>query len=508
MDHVTPVAYLALILWLPLSLFVFSRRGAREGAIFTILGAGFVLPVGLGFKLPLVFLARGQIATLSALVGCLLFAPRMLSGKALGTGCEVFLLPLLLGPIPTALTNSDPLFFGEHHLPGLGVQDAIDMSTTQLIALGVPFILGRRLFSRPRDLIPLFLFWVGVALVYALPMLFEIVMSPQLHRMVYGYHPHEFVQQMRGGGYRPGVFVGHGLGLAYLMSLSVMASVVLYRLRRRMFGLPPRMVVAITWGLLLLGKSMGPILYGITGTLLVLFASPKRQMRFAAVVAVLVLAYPILRAEDLVPAETLLNMASVVSTDRAGSLRVRLVTEELLLERARQRIWFGWGYWGRNRVYDETTNFNFSPPTDGLWAIVLGTYGVIGFVGLFGLLTLPVLLAAMRLRRLPDWTDRMLTAGLALIVVITALDSIPNVSGGGPPALFLAGALSGVAEGARLRRRSDGELTSARGGLAAGSSSESPPVSGVSRGAAQRPRGMTGYSIAVNRVASVPSLHA
>jgi cell division protein FtsW (lipid II flippase) len=268
---------------------------------------------------------------------------------------------------------------------------------------------------------------------------------------------------------------------------------------RKIFGLSPLMIVAVTWILLLLGKSLGPILYGVAGTLLVLFATPKRQMLFAVVVAGLVLAYPILRAESLVPTETLLNMANVVSSDREGSLRYRLETEELLLERARQRIWFGWGSWGRNRVYDEATDY--SPATDGLWAIVLGMYGVVGFVGHFGLLTVPVLLAASRLRRLPDPKDRILTAGVTLLVAVTALDSIPNVGGGGPPSLFLAGALSGVAEGAKLRRRSENRVSVPAGALAAGSGAGaprtariplSPPVAEASGGAAPRPRGIGG----------------
>jgi hypothetical protein len=449
-EHPTPLAYLALFLWPPLSLVVFSRRGALEGAIFTILGVDWILPVGLSFHVPFMTIARGEIAFLSALVGCLVFAPRKLFGKTLFGGCEVFLLILVLDPIPTALTNGDYLAIGDLHLPGLGLSDALGMSIGLLVSQGLPFILGRRLFSRPKDLPPLFLFLVGIGMVYAFPMLFEIVMSPQLHRWVYGYHPHQFIQQVRGTGYRPVVFVGHGLGLAFYMSRCVVSAAVLQRLRLRPFGMPSVVVLAIMWMLLLLGKSLAPILYGASGTLLLLLLRPKQQAIVGVVVAVLVLAYPMLRAENLVPTEVLLDAASMVSTDRHDSLEVRLVAEEALLERARQRIWFGWGSWGRNRVYDKEGHY--SPPTDGLWAIIIGEFGIVGFLGVFGLLTAPVLLISARFRQISGRRDQILTLGLVLLVVMTAVDSIPNSTGVGA-SLFLAGALAGIAEGARAPRR-------------------------------------------------------
>ena len=173
-------------------------------------------------------------------------------------------------------------------------------------------------------------------------------------------------------------------------------------------------------------------------------------MLVALVIVGLVLTYPALRAANWVPTDLLLEAASMVSTDRQGSLNVRLESEELELQRARQRIWFGWGSWGRNRVYDESGGF--SPPTDGLWAIMISEFGIVGLVGLFGLLTAPVFLTAARFNRIPDFRDRTLTAGLVFLVMTAALDSIPNSTGQGV-SLFLAGALAGIAEGAKNAQR-------------------------------------------------------
>lgn len=62
----------------------------------------------------------------------------------------------------------------------------------------------------------MFRFLVIAGLIYTVPMLYEIRMSPQLHTIFYGYFPHSFGQQARGGGFRPVVFMGHGLLVGFL----------------------------------------------------------------------------------------------------------------------------------------------------------------------------------------------------------------------------------------------------------------------------------------------------
>ena len=62
---------------------------------------------------------------------------------------------------------------------------------------------------------------VAAGLVYVPFCLFEVKQSPQLHVIVYGYMPHDFGQQVRFGGYRPMVFLGHGLLVAFFMSTAM-----------------------------------------------------------------------------------------------------------------------------------------------------------------------------------------------------------------------------------------------------------------------------------------------
>jgi hypothetical protein len=58
--------------------------------------------------------------------------------------------------------------------------------------------------------------------------LFEMQMSPRLHSIVYGYHQHSFGQHIRGDGYRPKVFMQHGLATALWMATASLVGVWLW----------------------------------------------------------------------------------------------------------------------------------------------------------------------------------------------------------------------------------------------------------------------------------------
>ncbi len=53
-------------------------------------------------------------------------------------------------------------------------------------------------------------------------------MSPQLHYMVYGFYQHDFAQTIRMGGWRPTVFMEHGLMVGMWMSMAALIGVWLW----------------------------------------------------------------------------------------------------------------------------------------------------------------------------------------------------------------------------------------------------------------------------------------
>ena len=171
----------------------------------------------------------------------------------------------------------------------------------------------------------------------------------------------------------------------------------------------------------------------------ILFAPPRLQVLVAAVFAGMVLTYPMLRGAGLVPTDAIHTLAQSVSEERAGSLKYRLDNEDMLLARANEKPLAGWGSWGRNRVYDPETGRDLSV-TDGLWVIMIGSFGWIGYVAQFGLLTMPLLILARR----RGAEIAPVTAGIAVLTAAALIDLIPNATLT-PVTWIVAGALAGQA---------------------------------------------------------------
>jgi hypothetical protein len=103
----------------------------------------------------------------------------------------------------------------------------------------------------------------------------------------------------------------------------------------------------------------------------------------------------IVRGNNLWTGQDLIKSIARADPDRAASLRVRLQSERLLLDRAMQRPDFGWGGWNRFRQYDEEGNAQGVP--DALWIIAVGHHGLVGLISLTACLTLPLLLLVWKI---------------------------------------------------------------------------------------------------------------
>lgn len=438
-------ATFALLAWPLVALWLYQTRPVNQATLWTILGAYLLLPVGAGIKLAegIPQLDKTSIPNLAALLGCLLIK-RLRFWNGFGVA-EVLLLMLLIGPFVTSELNADAVVSGSLFLPSLGGYDGVSATIAQLLFV-LPFLLGRHLLKNSSDIEELLRTLIIAGLLYSLPMLFEMRMSPQLHHLFYGYTPFGFATQMRYGGFRPNVFLDNGLVAAFFAMTAMVAATAFWRTQTRIRKLPPAINTAYLGAILVLCKSLGALIYGAVLLPLVGLARPRLQLRIAIVLASIAVAYPMLRAADLVPTKYMLDAATSISEDRADSLRVRFDNEQQLLDRASQRIMFGWGRWGRSRVYDE--NGKDISITDGRWAITLGQFGILGFLAEFGLLALPVFRAAAALKFVKTERDRIFLGALALIISINMIDLLPNASLS-PWTWLLAGALLGRAEALR-----------------------------------------------------------
>jgi hypothetical protein len=444
------LAYAVLLLWIPLGIALFARFDPRVSAVVCLIGGMLLLPAGVSFATPLVPLGKGTISELCVVVGSLLFARRRLFAPHPGFALELLVAILVLSAFVTGAFNRDVLFSGPVVVKGMDLHDDINLALQLFVDWGIPFLLGLRLFRAPADLkIPLTVLVVG-ALAYIPLILYELKMSPQLHNLVYGFYPHDFQQTLRFGGWRPVVFVGYGLALAFFLSTAVAAAMTLSGARLRVSSYRAGPIGVVLLVVLLLCKSAAALIYGVAATIMIFLLKPRTQLRIATALAAIVIAYPLLRSRDLFPTQILVAWADSASTDRAESLGFRFENEDLLLARAKERPFFGWGSWGRGRVRDTETGRDIAV-TDGLWVIVLGTDGIVGFLSVFVLLLGPVFWAANRISRIRSTRDQYLIAGTALIVTFASIDCIPNVTY--QFSFFLAGALAGAVGGAQVNVR-------------------------------------------------------
>lgn len=445
------VATVALLLWPVVAVWLYHTRPVGRATMWTILGGQLLLPVGAFIKLApgIPQLDKIAIPNLVALIGCILCVRRPLrfwNGFRLP---EVFLLMLLIGPFITSQFNGDVVKSGSVFLASVGNYDALSSVVAEFLFI-IPFFLGRQILNRAADNAAIFEILVIAGLAYSLPMLFEIRMSPQLHHWLYGYDPSSFLQEIRDGGFRPVVFLGHGLAVAFFTMTTVVAAATLWRLQARVIRLPSGPITAYLGVMLVLCKSMGALLYGLVWVPLVRWSTPRLQMRIALCLVTVAFIYPLLRTADLVPTMTILDAAGTLSAERAYSLKVRFDQEGQLLERALQRPIFGWGRFGRARIYDDYGN-DISL-TDGRWIITLGQSGLFGFIAEFGLLILPVFAASSAIRFATSPPDKILLAALTLILAINIFDLIPN-SWLVPWTWLLAGSLLGRAEALKIAAR-------------------------------------------------------
>lgn len=446
---------LALFAWPLISIVFFQRLRLPLAILVTIVGGFLLLPTGRSLDLPaLPALDKSTIPALTALGLALVFAKRDRSDDLRPAGLIprhpvilVLLGALVLGAVMTALTNTDALTYGYRRLPGLRLYDAASTAASALMMV-IPFVLARRYLADPAALRLMLVVLCVAAVGYAFLALFEVRMSPQLNRWTYGFFPHSWRQHVRGGAFRPVVFLNHGLVLGIFLSMSLLATIGLMRVDARRRGL---FLAAALWlGLtLLLSRNLGAVM--ITTVLLpvILLLGVRAQLLAAAIIAGVFLAYPVARTSQILPIAQVVELAADIDPQRAGSFLIRLENEERMLAKASERPLFGWGGWGRSRVFNERGDD--ITIADGAWVITIGVDGWAGYLARFGLLTGPVFLLLLHRRR---YDIGMESSVLAVILAANLIDLVPN-SSNTPLTWLIAGALWGRLELQKAAHRQD-----------------------------------------------------
>ena len=441
------LAYLMLVIWPVISWIFFTKLDPARALIWTILGAYMLLPPVIAIDLPMVpDFDKYAVANLAAAIAVLFLLKQrfqILPASKLGLG----LIGLyVLSPFATVLTNTDEIWFQMSMLPAMRIYDSLAVVANQFIAL-LPFFLARKYLATEQAMRAIIVALVIAGLIYSLPMLFEARMSPQLNLRFYGFFQHDFSQAIRFGGFRPFVFMPHGLWVAFFALMCFIAAITLMRVGPAA-ARPKYMFVAFYLLIVLLFcRSAGPVVYALVLVPLVLFMPRRVQVLTAGLIVLVVITYPLLRGLHLVPVDEILTFAKGMNAERGASLEFRILNEELLLDKAAARPWFGWGIYGRGLLHDEWTG-QINVIADGGWIITLGTFGWAGYIAEFGLLALPVLLLGREALRQPSSALSPFTCAVALILAVNLFDMLPNDTLI-PFTWLMAGAVMGHAEALR-----------------------------------------------------------
>jgi hypothetical protein len=431
----------ALALFVPGTYLSFAKLGPARGAIAAILGGWLFLPVfDDALQVPI-------LRSKAMLVGAVVLGMSLLLDFRSWSRLKLGWLDL-----PVAVYCATP--FGASISNGLGPYDGLHASLGAILGWGAPYLLGRLYLGDARGVRQLAHAVVVAGLAYVPLCLWEIRMSPQLHASLYGYSTFGyFGQAIRFGGYRPVVFMSHGLMTSMFMAVATLVAAWTWRTqaRRQVFGVPSGAVFAVLAVTTVLCKSTGALALLTVGLATLELTRRSRKALWLVMLAALPPAYCAARATGWQGRDLVALAGKYVNAARAESLEFRMQNEDILVEKALRRPWLGWGGWGRSRVYDEEGR-DISV-TDGLWVLALGTTGLAGLVALLLVLELPSLAL---LRRFParHWADPRLApaAALATAALLWSVDGLFNAMVT-PLSPVMAGALVHLAE---LRTRARG----------------------------------------------------
>jgi hypothetical protein len=409
------IVHLVMGGWYPicLALFIFLKP---ERAVATGLVTGFLLLPKASYDLPgFPNYDKALSIVLGVFVAALLFdSGRLLTWRPRSVDLPMGIL--CLAPFLSAVINGDGAYEG--------ISNSFDFS----MRWGLPWILGRIYFHDFEAQKFLAATVVAGALIYVPFALYEVKMSPQLHKLVYGVPLKSFKHAMRGGGlWRPNVFISHGLAYGLYNGIAAMLAFWLWFSKscKSVLGVPIGACAVLLILMAFAIQSMGAVAL-MTAGIGILFCGARWRL---AVPLVCLLAVPpsyiLLRQGFRWDGEILLETAkSVFGKERAISLNVRLTNEAQLADRILERPWFGYNDF---RDFTGNTDEKHAATVDSMWLLYLGLYGVVSLIGLYGFqLVAPFLLW----RKLPPgyWSNPVFASAVALGItsVLVAVDGLVN----------------------------------------------------------------------------------
>lgn len=409
--------------WVPLSILFFSLMHPRKAVLCIVIGGFLFLPMA-QYDLPNIpAYSKITAIALGLIFGGLFTGAR----RSVSYRWDIYDLPMTMWcffcPVATSLAN------------GLGLYDGLSSMVQFYLNWGAFYWAGRIYFKDAFALRDLSLGIVIGGLIYIPLCLYEVRMSPQLSNIFYGFFSVKWSQVVRYGGYRPLVFMQHGLMVALWMALSSVASFWLWRSKAivHLKSIPVSLVVLSLFISTVLCKSANGWFFLFLGSSCYFFYKKSWSVRFFRLLILLIPLYIASRLTNVISGDNVQDLVALFfDRERVLSLSFRLTQEDLFGAKAFLRPFFGWGGWSRGWPVDPLTGGNIKSPIDALW---IGTFSANGLIGLSSLYLamligpwsvlgrLAVIKESISKKALSSQVDAVL---LSLLVVIFMMDTLLN----------------------------------------------------------------------------------
>lgn len=430
---------IAMFGWIPLVLAVFCFCRPRNAVLFALFGAWLFLPMaGYGF-VGLPDYGKYNAGPLAAMLGVLLFDAGRLRQLRLSMW-DLPMLVLLVSPMISAIMAGYGMYEGFSSIAGIAASS------------GLAYLLGRLYFFDAEGRRSLAMAFFVAGLVYVPFCLIEMRFSPQLHRTVYGFAQHEFAQTYRMGGWRPTVFMQHGLAVGLFMAAAAVIGVWLWMTKqlRTFAGLPMAFWALLLLGTAILCKSAFALAMLMVALPVLLIVRLTHWTVPVLLLALLPPAYMVGRITGVIESQQILTFVEPTVGEQIGSLSVRIRSEEILVPLAMQHPMWGAGRWSR-LVEDsqggrtDERDFGFLVVPDALWVITLANRGLVGLGALVLVFLVPVLALFRKGANGTSDSQRAFdpATALALVLVMHMTDNLLNAMAG-PVFWLIASALTGM----------------------------------------------------------------
>jgi hypothetical protein len=434
---------IALLTWIPVSLFFFWRYPIRVAILINFLGGWALLPSAAFVASPVqfpywilgtclasnYFFTKATVTGLSGLIGILVFDRRSFAR-----------FQLSIWDLPTLAWCIVPIFSGVANEQSFGI--SLRGGLYQLLAWGAPYLVGRLYFSDTASLHLAAKALVIAGLAYVPICLVELFIGPHFYAVLYGYQPYRWIGAQRYFGFRPIGLLEDGNQLGIWMATSTVIAVYLWmqNLVKDIIGIPIAWISVILLAVTFLCQSAGSIILLIGLLLFLFFSRHDLTKALTAIVLFVVVTLVALRLGNVISLRTIVkqNMAANAGAQALkklgrGSFGWRLSQDEKHVGIALEKPILGFGVWDWWKV-------SSSRPWS-LWLLSFGMYGIVGLLALEGLQLIPVarILWFPFARSETDGSD--LHRVLATVILMSALDNLLNASMI-LPILLLIGGLS------------------------------------------------------------------